>query len=142
MIVELSVDKDLIGPWVFRRIQKVWSPAGREVVGLVRDGEPLAGIVFEDNTGVCMTCHIAIAHEHVPLRKLLVAAADYAYNQSGVHKLIGMVRSTNLPALKFDIRIGFKPEAILKDVYPDGDLVVLSMTRDDCKFVPRPRQVA
>lgn len=140
--IELSVDKNLIGPWVFERIQKVWSPAGREVVGLVRGQEVLGGVVFEDYTTVCMTCHIALANEHVPIRRLLTGAAHYAYNQMGVNKLVGMVRSSNLPALKFDLRIGFRPEAVLKDVFPDGDLVVLSMTRDECKFLPRERKAA
>ena len=140
--IELSTDKHLIGPWVFRRVQKTWAPEGREVVGLVKGEEVLGGMVFEDYTGACMSVHMALAHEHVPVRKLLIACAQYAYNDMGVHKLLGLVRASNLPALKFDLRIGFKAEAIIKDVYPDGDLVVLSMTRDDCKFVPKMRVAA
>lgn len=136
--MELSTDKFLIGPFVFERIGKIWSPAGREAVGLIRDdGTIIAGVVFEDRTPVCMSCHIALDHTGVPVRRLLSAAAHYAYNQCGVEKLLGMVPSDNLAALAFDMRIGFKPEAVIKNVYPHADLVVLSMTRDDCKFIPR-----
>jgi len=138
-MIGLSSDKDLIGPWVFHRIQKTWGPEGREVIGLVKDDEVLAGVVFEDYTGAAMAVHIAVSHENVPLRKFLIAVADYAFNQMAVDKLIGLVPSTNTPALGFDLRLGFKPEAVIKGVYPDGDLVILSLTKEDCRFLPRKR---
>ena len=136
--VSISFDKDLIGPWVFHRVGKPWGPEGREVVGLVKDGEVLGGVVFEDYTGVCIQAHIALASPRVPFRKLLACAAGYAFNQLGVNKIIGVVKSSNLAALKMDLRIGFKPEAIIKDVFEDADMVIMSMVRGDCSFIPEP----
>lgn len=143
MAIHLSFDKFLVGPWVFSKIGKVWSPEGREVVGLVDGDIVLGGVVYEDYTGSSVCCHIAIAHPHVPLRKLLVAAARYAYNQLGVKKVIGMVPSNNEDALRMDFRLGFELEAIVRDVFPDGsDMVILTMTREQCRFLPRQKEAA
>jgi hypothetical protein len=142
-VIEISFDKDLIGPWVFGRIQKTWGPQGREAIGLVQDDVVLAGIVFEDCTGPggSVSLHVAISHPMVPIRKLLVVAAKYGYDQLGVDKLIGQVPSFNVEALTFDMRLGFQPEAVIKDVFPDGDMVILSMTREQCSFY-KPQQSA
>jgi RimJ/RimL family protein N-acetyltransferase len=55
--------------------------------------------------------------------------------QLKVNKIIGVVDSTNLDALKFDRHIGFKDEAIIKDAGKHGDLVILSMTKNNCKYL-------
>jgi RimJ/RimL family protein N-acetyltransferase len=136
--ITLSFDKDLVGSWVFNQVGKCWGPEGREAIGLVRDGEVLAGVVFEDYTGVAIQAHIAISSPRVPFRKLLSAAAGYAFNQLRVEKILGMVPSSNKAALKMDLRIGFRPEAVIKGVFKDADLVIMSMAREDCSFIPKP----
>lgn len=136
-MTELSNDVALIGPWVFEKIGKPWHPFGREALGLVRDGVPLAGVVFEDYTGSAVSLHVVIEDKHVPVRQLFIAVAEYAFNQLGVKKVLGLVPSTNLAALSLDIRLGFEPEAVIKDVYPDADLVVLSLPRDKCRWLRR-----
>lgn len=136
-MIELTFDKDLIGPWVFRRVAKVWGPEGREAVGLVgEDGIPVAGIVFEDYTGQggSVSLHISIDNPNIPIRNLLVTAASYCFDQMGVNKVVGLIPSNNVDALRFDMRLGFKPEAVLKDIYPDGDLVILTMYKHECRF--------
>lgn len=134
----VSFDKHLVGPWVFDQVGKQWAPEGREAIGVIDDcGHVICGVAFEDFTGASASVHIALSGPHAPIRKLLPVVAGYAFNQLGLKKLIGLVPSTNLAALKFDLRIGFKPEAVIKDVYPDGDMVIMSMTRDDCSFIPR-----
>jgi L-amino acid N-acyltransferase YncA len=136
-MVELSVDKDLLGPWICRRIGKVWSRDGKETVGIVDGGRVLGVVLFEDNTGVAMTCHVAIAHAHVPIRRLIVAAAHYAFIDNGVEKLMGAVNSKNLKALRFDLKLGFEAYAVLPRMYGDGgDCVILIMTRESCRWIP------
>lgn len=140
--MELSTDKHLVGPFVFGEVNATWGPEGREAIGLVKDGVVLAGVVLENFTGRSAMCHIAIAHPRVPVRKLVVAVANYAFNQLGVEKLIGPVPSTNMQAIQFDLRLGFQPEAIIRDAVPGGDMLIFSMTREQCKFLPRLKEVA
>lgn len=136
-MTKLTFDKHVVGPWVFTKIGKVWGPEGREAIGLERDGEVVAGVVLEDFTGVAASLHVAIDNPHIPVRKLLVATAGYCFNQLKLDKVIGVVPSSNAAALKFDYGIGFRPEAIIKGVYPGADMVIMSMTREQCSFIPK-----
>lgn len=136
-MIELSVDKDLLGPWICRKIGKIWTRERCEAVGLVDGRRVLACALFEDNTGVSMACHVAIEHGHVPIRKLVTAAFHYAFVQAGVEKLIGIVNSTNKKALQFDYKLGFEPVAVLPRMYADhGDAVIFVMEREKCRWIP------
>lgn len=141
--MELSIDKDLVGPWVFSQINKAWAPEGREVVGLVRGEEVLAGVVFEDCTLKSVVAHMAIKHPHVPLKRFVPAVFHYAFIDLGVDKMLGFVSSANKAALKTDLRLGFRPEAIVEGVFPNGDLVIMVMNRSTCRWIaPEHRNAA
>lgn len=140
--MSISFDKSIVGPWVFSRVGKPWGPEGREAIGIMRDGEVLSGVVFEDYSGKAITIHIALDSPRAPIRKLLVAAAGYAYNQLGVRKVLAPVSSANERSMKFVMGVGFKPEAIIKDAAPDGDLLIFSMTREQCGYVPKVKEAA
>jgi RimJ/RimL family protein N-acetyltransferase len=47
------------------------------------------------------------------------------------------VPSGNKRALHFDKRMGFKEVARIKDAHPDGELIILSMRRDECRFLEK-----
>lgn len=134
--MNLSDDRDLVGPWVFARISKPWHPVGRTVVGVVHDDAVRAGVVFEDYTNTCVTMHVAVDNPHGALRKLVPASFHYAFIQLGVIKAIGMVNSSNTASLRFSLKLGFRAEAIIPDVFPDGDLVILGMHRSACRWIP------
>jgi hypothetical protein len=135
-VIEIVSDKDLIGPWVFAKVGHPWYPEGREAIGIVRDGEVLAGTIIEDYTGCCAQMHIAIAHPHVPLRKFVVAGFHYVFEYLNCRQVLGFVKSTNTKALKFDVRLGFEAIAIVPNVYPGGvDLVILRMERSRCPWI-------
>ena len=59
----------------------------------------------------------------------------YAFNQLKVKKIMGVVDSTNIKALQFDAHIGFVEEATIKDAGKHGDLIILTMTRQQCRFL-------
>ena len=143
-MIELSFDKHLIGPFVCEKTNGRWIPDGSEAIGLVKDGEPIAGVLFEDYTGPggSVSVHIALAHKRVPMRRLLITSAQYAFNQLGVRKVFGKVPSFNKAALKMDLRLGFKPIAVIPGAFPNGDMFLLEMTREECTFLPSNRKAA
>ena len=55
--------------------------------------------------------------------------------QLGLRKLIAPVASTNHIALAQDLRAGFRLEAMLRDAAPDGHLLLLTMAREDCRWL-------
>jgi len=134
-VIDLSTDKNLIGPWVFKKIGKVWHPEGREAVGLVRDDEVLAGCIVEDYTGNSCQMHIALAHAHVPLRKFIVAGFHYVFVDLGCEQVLGFVSSANKKALMFDMKLGFEPIAVIPKVYNDNDLIIMRMLRSQCRWI-------
>ena len=134
--MELTADKDLVGPWVFAQLDKAWAPEGREVLGLVRGTEVLAGVVFEDYTMKAVVVHMAVRHKNVPLKRFIPAVFHYAFIDLGVDKMVGFVNSANKAALKTDLRLGFRPEAIVEEVFPNGDLVIMVMNRSECRWIP------
>jgi RimJ/RimL family protein N-acetyltransferase len=67
---------------------------------------------------------------------MLWISFSYPFEQLRVSKLIAQVPSRNRKALDFDLKLGFKQEAIVADIYPDGeDLLILSMRREDCRWL-------
>jgi RimJ/RimL family protein N-acetyltransferase len=60
---------------------------------------------------------------------------DYVFNQVKVKKLIGLVSSANQRALKLDKHFGYVEEGIIKDAAPDGDLHILTMTKEQCRVL-------
>lgn len=104
-------------------------------IGRVEDGRLLGGVIYNDYTGASISIHVASFDPNWIDRAMLWVTFDYPFNQLKVNKLFGQVPASNAQALAFDLHVGFKIEARIKDVFPDGDLILVSMYRDDCKWL-------
>jgi RimJ/RimL family protein N-acetyltransferase len=117
-----------------------FNPACDHVISRARSGRLLGGVIFTGYTTKSIAIHVAGFDKHWINSDMLWITFDYPFNQLGVTKLIGHVPSSNPKALDFNRKLGFKEEARVADVYPDGDLVILSMHRDNCRWLKlRPR---
>lgn len=135
MSYTVSSDKHLIGPWVCEKVGLCWGPEGRETIGVVDENSTvISGVLFENLTGRSVQCHIAVEGG---LRKLLPAIFFYAFVQLEAEKMIAMVNTANTQSMTFCCKLGFEPEALIKDVYPDGDMVILVLQKKDCMFLPQ-----
>jgi hypothetical protein len=107
-------------------------------IGTLRDGLPAGGFVIGAYyPGCSVEAHMG-GHPHWMNRDVVVMFFDYVFNQLGVKKLIAPVPSTNTRALEIDLRAGFQIEARIKDAVPDGDLLILTMLRAECRFLGLP----
>jgi len=105
-------------------------------IGLEKDGELVAGVLYEDYNGANVLMHVAA----IPGRKwlnrtFLYICFTYPFVQLDCRRVTGIVPSTNWDALRFDIHLGFEVEAVLKDAHPSGDLMVLRMFRENCRWI-------
>lgn len=117
-----------------------FNPACDHAISRAKDGKLLGGVIFTNYTGSSIAMHVASFDQHWLNRDMLWICFDYPFNQLKVLKLLGHVPSGNRKALDFDLKLGFKVEARIADVYPDGDLVFLSMLRENCRWLKlRPR---
>lgn len=64
----------------------------------------------------------------------------YPFEQLGVKKLIGHVAGENKAALRFDKHLGFVVEQVVKGAAGGDDLHILTMTKDQCRFLKRKSQ--
>lgn len=107
------------------------------------DGRLLGGVTYEGNNGASMVIHVAGFDPHWINPDMLWVTFHYPFEQLGVKKLLGKVCSSNTRAIAFDTKLGFREEARVKDVFPDGDLIIFGMYRDECRWLKlRPRHIA
>lgn len=95
------------------------------------------GVLFTDYTGPggSVWMHAAIYNPRAAVRDMWWVSFDYPFNQMRVKKIFAPVSTENEHAYQLDLRMGFKLEAVIKDVYPEGDMRLLSMYPGDCRFL-------
>ena len=131
-------DADRIGPWVCERAGGTWVKGRGTAIGLEdgSSGELLAGVLYDDWNGANVNMHVAAVPGRKWLnREFLRVCFDYPFNQLHVKRVTGLVASVNLDAMRFDLHLGFKLEATLKDAHPEGDMNILVMRREDCRWL-------
>lgn len=129
-------DARLVVPWVCERVGiKKWSLDSFTAIGRIKDGQLVAGVLYEDCNGANVFCHIAGEGRGWLSRDFLSIIFDYPFRQLGVKRISGVVASNNLAARKLDEHLGFELEAILHDAHPEGDLYLYKMTSDKCRWL-------
>lgn len=106
-------------------------------IGLERDGELVAGVVYESYNGKNMWLHVAAVPGRQWLnRAYLTACFAYPFVQCGVDRISGYVEASNLDARRFDEHLGFEKEAVLKGAAKDGgDVIIYVMWKEGCRYV-------
>ena len=114
----------------------IFNPAvDRVIARLYPSGAVRGGMVFNGYTGSSIGIHMAGFDPKWADRTLIWMCFDYCFNQIGCKKVFGQVPAKNARALEINRKLGFKIEAHVKDVFPDDDLIVISMTREDCRWL-------
>lgn len=107
--------------------------SGMQAIGLSKDGYVTAACVFENFNGASVVAHLAVKGRMT--RQFLHELADYAFNRCKVKKLIAPVENTNDKMWRLAMKMGFYPEALIKDAQPHGDLMIFTMTSKQCRFL-------
>lgn len=102
-------------------------------------GNLIAGVLFDNYNGASIQMHVAAEPgARWMTREYLHCCFAYPFRQLAVRKIVGLVSCTNLPARRFDEHLGFHLEATLTDAHPDGDLLVYTMTKQQCRWLSIP----
>lgn len=105
------------------------------IARLNAEGKLLGGVTFQNFLGGSIALHVNSFDRHWLTRDFLWVIFHYPFVQLGCKKVMGFVPSSNQKALEFDKHIGFKEEYRISDACVDGDLVVLSMRREECRWL-------
>jgi RimJ/RimL family protein N-acetyltransferase len=109
---------------------------GMQGIGLERDGELIAGTIYEGYNPHSIWMHVAaIPGARWLTRDYLRAVFRYPFVQLGVNRVGGWVEESNMAARKFDEHLGFREEARLRGAARDGgDVILYVMWRDECRW--------
>lgn len=132
--MNITTDADWVGPWVCERAGGTWLKGRGTAIGKVLDGRLVAGVLYEDYNGPNIVCHNAFEPNSLD-KHFLGLIHQYPFIQLGVKRVTGLVSSNNKKALNLNYKLGFELEHTLKDACPDGDMHVLVMWKEKCKYL-------
>lgn len=133
MAIVLQQD-DRVGPWVCERVDKRWVPGRGKTIGLEKDGVLVAGIMVEDYTGTSCSMHVA-GEGNWLTRDFIHFVFGYVFHQMNCNVVVGVLRSGNERAIKFDEKLGFEELVRIDGAHADGALVIMTMRRENCRWI-------
>ena len=122
-----------VGVWVADRIAGEFYSETSSAIGLEKNGVMVAGVIYENWNRASIFCHIAI--EARLTKAYLKAIFDYPFNVCNVKKIIVPVVSNHVKSIKLVTNMGFTEEARIVDGSQDGDIIFLTMTKENCRFL-------
>jgi hypothetical protein len=122
---------------IAKEVGVFFNPECDHAIIRTEDDKLLGGVIYQGYTGASIRAHIAGFAPRWIDKDMLWMMFDYPFGQLGVNKIIGHVHSTNLKALDFNRKLGFKEEARIAGVFRDADLVIMSMRRENCRWLER-----
>lgn len=130
----ITLDARHVGPWVSEKTGGTWCEGRGSAIGRIKDGELVAGVLYEDFTGANIVCHIAGVGNWAN-REYLGIIFDYPFNQLKVRRITVPICSTNAKSIALVDHMGFKIEAELTQATLAGNLLIYRMFRDECKYL-------
>lgn len=94
------------------------------------------GVLVMNDNGWSCEIHTASFRRNWATREFIWSVFNYIFRVRGIKKLFGRVPEGNTRARRLNANLGFTEEAIINDVFPGGEgLIVMSMYADDCRFL-------
>lgn len=111
-------------------------PLGRIMAFRDRDGIR-GGFLFERYTGEGGSIHVHWAgrDRHWLKKYMLILGFTYMFEQLGCRVVYGDVRAKATGVIDIDYRLGFRAVHRFKGYYPDDDLIVFQMHKNQCKWL-------
>lgn len=113
--------------------------ADMKIIGWEEQNSLKLVVGFNGIMGKVCQIHVAMADGyHFTPRAMLEATFEYAFNQLGREKIIGVVNSKNEKALRYDLHLGFVEEHRMPEMHDDGgDIIILGMLKSQCRYLTR-----
>jgi hypothetical protein len=122
-----------VGHWVAMQMNGAFSPNTSTAIGLEDDAGLKAGVIYENWNGKSLVVHLAIKGRIT--RTFLGAIFRYGFITCGIEKAIAPISSGNEKINSFVKKVGFIEEARITDAAPDGDIILYTLKKADCKYL-------
>lgn len=122
-----------------------FSPNGMTVISRSEQDDLRGGVVYENYTGKGGTCvvHFAGFHDNWINRDLLWVGFHYPFVQMECNSIFAQVKSRNWNSRNVVAAMGYKEVILLPNVYPDDDMILYRLYKEDCKYLDiKPKNVS
>lgn len=137
MIRSETLHQELLKDWLCERIGLTPTPH-LVCIGNVFDDKIRGVVGYDGYNGASVQMHVA-GEGNWFTKDFAFSVFHYPFAVCGVNMLIGMVPSGNADAIRFNKHIGFNVARELHGAHPDGSLLIMTMTRRECRFLERTR---
>lgn len=128
--------KDRVNRWAYSKVGRESPFTNFYAIGIERNGRLIGGVVFDGFASETRcSLHAVGIEKNWCTKALLKSVFDYAFNFAKCKVIINTVSSSNEKSIKFTEHIGFTKMCTIKNGAPDGDLVVLALNKEDCKWL-------
>ena len=111
-------------------------PDFADAVCLGQEFEKLRAVVqYCGFSGKSCQMHIASEGNGWMTKNFLWAAFDFPFNKLGVRVILATIAGNNNKSLKLSRHLGFQEIATIADAHNEGDLVILEMRPQHCKWL-------
>lgn len=129
--------------WIRERARCIACEDSQGIVAICEDGAIGAVAAFDSFTVDACSVHLAIDRPIVLRRGFLSEIAAHLFYACSRKRIFGLVPSNNEKALRLDKHIGFREVTRIPDAMKEGvDYVVMRMDREDCRWLPKIKEVA
>lgn len=124
-----------VGAFVANRIgNSKW--VDYQAIGIEKDGEIIAGVVIDGYVpGARCSIHCAGDGKKWLTREFLAIVFSYVFQQIDCKVVVNPVNSSNKDSVRFTSHLGFKEVARIPGGYVDGDLLIFTLNKEDCRWI-------
>jgi len=105
------------------------------MIGLERNGELIAVAGYNCFNGKSCQMHMTIKRGAYVTRNFVWFVCYYPFVQIGLELIIGILPEDNADIIKLAKHAGFEEKYRVDGGHPDGDLLLCTMKKQDCRFL-------
>ena len=110
-------------------------PQETACIGQEKDGKLIAVLGYNNFNPNSCQIHVASTDVYWLNKDLLFAIFDYPFNKLGVKVILAPIYKGNTKSLNLCRKLGFEQVADIPYGHPEGDLIVVAMKRNQCKWL-------
>jgi len=110
-------------------------PQNTACIGQEKNGELIAVVGYNNFLPKSCQIHVASTDVYWLNKNLLFAIFDYPFNKIGVEVILAPICKDNVKSLNLCRKLGFKIVGDIPYGHPNGDLIVVAMKRNQCKWL-------
>jgi RimJ/RimL family protein N-acetyltransferase len=127
-------NQEFMRAWIERILfQKFGEEA--KFIGQEIDGNLVAVVAFCGFLPNACHMHIGTVGDNWMSKDLLWACFDYPFIKLGKKVILATLDASNKEAVRLNRHLGFQDKCVIEDAHENGDLLIMTMKREDCKWL-------